>query len=58
MKNKRSDFLKHQPRGIIKWAPFNSLPEFTTQLKANHMQPRGGEQIEKNNTRREEWDRF
>lgn len=26
---KRSDQLKHKPRGIIKWAPFNSLPEFT-----------------------------
>lgn len=26
---KRSDELKHKPRGIIKWAPFNSLPEFT-----------------------------
>ncbi len=29
----RSDQLKHKPRGIIKWAPFNSLPEFTMQLK-------------------------
>lgn len=30
----RSSELKHKPRGIIKWAPFNSLPEFTMQLKA------------------------
>ncbi len=29
----RTSQLKHKPRGIIKWAPFNSLPEFTTQLK-------------------------
>ncbi|WOO87541.1 hypothetical protein RZE82_00960 [Mollicutes bacterium LVI A0039] len=33
METKRSDSLKHKPRGIIKWAPFNSLPEFTMQLK-------------------------
>lgn len=33
MKTKRSEQLKHKPRGIIKWAPFNSLPEFTQQLK-------------------------
>lgn len=33
METKRSDQLKHKPRGIIKWAPFNSLPEFTMQLK-------------------------
>lgn len=30
---KRSDELKHKPRGIIKWAPFNSLPEFTEKQK-------------------------
>lgn len=30
---KRSEMLKHKPRGIIKWAPFNSLPEFTMKLK-------------------------
>lgn len=30
----RSSKLKHKPRGIIKWAPFNSLPEFAMQLKA------------------------
>ncbi len=34
--NKRSDALKHKPRGIIKWAPFNSLPEFTMQMKAKN----------------------
>lgn len=33
MSANRSDQLKHKPRGIIKWAPFNSLPEFTMQLK-------------------------
>ncbi len=33
MSQNRSDQLKHKPRGIIKWAPFNSLPEFTMQLK-------------------------
>ncbi len=33
MEANRSSQLKHQPRGIIKWAPFNSLPEFTMQLK-------------------------
>lgn len=30
---KRSDELKHKPRGIIKWAPFNSLPEFKEKQK-------------------------
>lgn len=33
MSENRSEQLKHKPRGIIKWAPFNSLPEFTMQLK-------------------------
>lgn len=34
----RSEQLKHKPRGIIKWAPFNSLPEFTMQLKEKNQQ--------------------
>lgn len=38
MTTKRSDKLKHKPRGIIKWAPFNSLPEFTMQLKEKSRQ--------------------
>lgn len=33
MSRNRSEQLTHKPRGIIKWAPFNSLPEFTMQLK-------------------------
>ncbi len=38
MNEKRSDKLKFKPRGIIKWAPFNSLPEFTEKIKGkrNH----------------------
>lgn len=31
--SKRSQQLQHKPRGIIKWAPFNSLPEFTEKQK-------------------------
>ncbi|MFV0498469.1 MAG: hypothetical protein ACK5NF_00305 [Bacilli bacterium] len=29
----RSEELNHKPRGIVKWAPFNSLPEFTERQK-------------------------
>lgn len=29
----RSEQLHHKPRGIKKWAPFNSLPEFTEKQK-------------------------
>lgn len=58
MKNKRSDNLKHKPRGIVKWAPFNSLPEFTAQLKANQMQPPGGDENGKNNIRNDEWEQL
>ncbi len=32
-KNSRSQQLTHKPRGIVKWAPFNSLPEFTEKQK-------------------------
>lgn len=35
---KRSDELYHAPRGIIKWAPFNSLPEFTEKQKQSKLQ--------------------
>lgn len=55
MENKRSDLLKHKPRGIIKWAPFNSLPEFTTQLKENHMRHSRGGENEQNPDRQDEW---
>lgn len=39
MEKNRSDYLKHTPRGIIKWAPFKSLPEFTTKLKEQNETP-------------------
>lgn len=55
MENKRSEKLKHKPRGIIKWAPFNSLPEFTMQLKEKKKEQVGEETSEKNNTERDEW---
>lgn len=55
MENKRSDKLKHQPRGIIKWAPFNSLPEFTMQLKEKNKPKLEEEQSGENNTEQDNW---
>lgn len=55
MENKRSDQLKHKPRGIIKWAPFNSLPEFTMQLKEKNKNQHKEEPDAKNNLEQDEW---
>lgn len=55
MATNRSDQLKHKPRGIIKWAPFNSLPEFTMQLKeknSNQIKEENGSDSENNRIER------
>lgn len=47
----RSEKLSHKPRGIIKWAPFNSLPEFTMKLKEKNSSKRGDTNDGKSNNR-------
>lgn len=55
MDQKRSEMLTHRPRGIIKWAPFNSLPEFTMQLKEKNKNKETEDDDGEADNRQDDW---